>query len=147
MAWLENLVAKLAHRVGNQIDDLANKKAFAAAQDAMMAKDLKTALAGFEALAEKGHGRAAALAGSMYITGNGVKENGAKALKYLTIGKEAGDPDAITLLGMAYGSGKAGIKIDYIKARPLLEVGAKNGDQSAKQLLEFIMSKQKGKQP
>ena len=144
MSFLENLVVKLTARVEKQIDNLTDKKAFEAAQDANVAKDYKTALKGFEELAEKGHVRAATLAGGMYITGAVVKENGPKALKYLTIGAEAGDVDAIALLGMAYAAGKAGVKVDYFKARPLLEQAVKNGDKHALQMLNMVKAKQKG---
>lgn len=143
MSFLENLVVKLAARVEKQIDNLTDKKAFEAAQDANVAKDYKTALKGFEELAEKGHVRAATLAGGMYITGAVVKENGPKALKYLTIGAEAGDDDAIALLGMAYAAGKAGIKVDFFKARPLLEIAVKNGDKQALHMLELVKGKQR----
>jgi len=68
-----------------------------------------------------------------------------KALTYLEIGKNAGDPDAISLLGLAYAAGKAGIKIDYIKARPLLEAASKIGDEKARQMLKHIKNMQKAK--
>lgn len=145
MTWLENLVVKLSSHVSKQIDDLADKKAFDAAQDARAAGDLKTALDGFEKLALRGHGRSAAIAGGMYITGEGTKISGANALPYLEIGKDAGDPDAISLLGMAYASGMPGIKVDYVKARPLLEVAVKNGDANAQKMLDHVKARQKNK--
>ena len=145
MSWLENLVVKLVSRVEKQLDNVTDKKAFDAAQDALLAKDFKSAIEGFEELAKRNHGRAAALAGSMYLIGDRVKENGVKGLKYLTIGAEAGDPDAISLLGMAYASGKAGVKIDYFKARPLLETAVKNGDAKAQEMLNFVRARQRGK--
>ena len=37
------------------------------------------------------------------------------------MGKDLRDPDAIALLGMSYASGIPGVKVDYTKARPLLE--------------------------
>lgn len=141
--WLERLVVKLSNRVNTQLDDLADKKAFEAAQDASIAGDFKAALAGFEALAERNHGPAAALAGSMHIAGTGTKVNGAKALKYLEIGKNAGDPAAIALLGMTHAAGYAGVKVDYIKARPFLEAAVKNGDLEAKKMLDLIKGRQK----
>ena len=143
MNFLEKFVDRLSVRVNKQLDDLGEKQAFEAAQDANVAKDYKTALIGFEELAEKGHIRAATLAGGMYIAGDVVKENGAKALKYLTIGAEAGDIDAIALLGMAYAAGKAGIKVDFFKARPLLEIAVKNGDKQALHMLELVKGKQR----
>lgn len=138
MTWLENWVTKLSNHVDRQFDELIDKKDFEAAQDAYIAGDFKTALVSYESLASRNHGRAAALAGSMYLMGTGIKANGAKALTYLEIGKNAGDPDAISLLGLAYAAGKAGIKVDYIKARPLLEAAAKIGDEKAGQMLQHM---------
>lgn len=145
MKWLENLVVKLADRVDNQLDDLTEKKEFDAAQDAYFAGDLKTALAGYSALAENGHGRAAALAGEMHLSGKGTPINGTKAVKYFEMGAAASDPDATALLGMALAAGMAGVKIDFIKARPHLEAAAKNGDLKAKEMLNIVIAKQRGK--
>ena len=145
MTFLERLVVKLAARVDGQLDALSDRKAFEAAQDAMIAKNYSVALKGFEELAMRGHGRAAALAGTMHLMGEAVRENGAQAIKYLTIGAKANDPAAISLLGMAFAAGKAGVKVDYFKARPLLEQAVKNGDAKAKEMLEIVLSKQKGK--
>jgi TPR repeat protein len=145
MKWLENLVVKLANRVDNQLDDLTAKKEFDAAQDAYFAGDLKTALAGYSALAERGHGRAAALAGELHLSGKGTPVSGTKAVKYFEMGAAASDPDATALLGMALAAGMAGVKIDFIKARPYLETAAKNGDAKAKEMLNIVIAKQKGK--
>ena len=145
MTWLENLVVRLSNRVSKQIDDLTDRKAFEAAQDAQIAGNFKTALDEYEKLALRGHGRAAALAAGMHIQGEGTKVSGANALIYLEMGKDAGDPDAIGLLGIAYASGMPGIKVDYTKARPLLETAAKNGYGRAQEMLDHIKDKQ-GKQ-
>jgi TPR repeat protein len=145
MKWLENLVVKLANRVDNQLDDLTAKKEFEAAQDAYFAGDLKKALAGYSALAERGHGRAAALAGELHLSGKGTPVSGTKAVKYFEMGAAASDPDATALLGMALAAGMAGVKIDFIKARPYLETAAKNGDAKAKEMLNIVIAKQKGK--
>ena len=144
MSWLENLVVKLAGRVEKQIDALSDDKAFLAAQEAMAGGDHKTALAGFEALAERNHPRASTLAGTMYLMGQGTRENGGKAVKYLEIGKHAGDQEAVAMLGMMYAAGKAGVRVDYLKARPLLEAAAKNGDAKARQMLAHVKARQKG---
>ena len=143
MKWLENLVVKLANRVENQIDDLTAKKEFEAAQDAYISGDIKKALAGYSALAERGHGRAAALAGEMHLTGKGTPVNGSKAVKFFEMGAAASDPDATALLGMALAAGMAGVKVDFIKARPFLEAAAKNGDEKAKEMLAIVIAKQK----
>ena len=143
MKWLENLVVRLANKVDSQLDDLTEKKAFAAAQDAYIAGDTKKALAGYSALAEKGHGRAAALAGEMHLTGKGTPVSGTKAVKFFELGAAASDPDATALLGMALTAGMAGVKVDFIKARPFLEAASKNGDEKAKEMLAIVIAKQK----
>jgi TPR repeat protein len=145
MKWLENLVVKLANRVDNQLDDLTEKKAFDTAQDAYFAGDLKTALAGYSALAEKGHGRAAALAGEMHLSGKGTPVSGTKAVKYFEMGAAASDPDATALLGMALAAGMAGVKVDLIRAKPFLQAAANNGDAKSKEMLTIVIAKQKGK--
>jgi TPR repeat protein len=143
MSWLENLVLKLGIRVNKQLDDLAEKKEFEVAQDAYIAGDYKTALAGYQFLAESGHGRAAALAGEMHLSGKGTNVNNVKAMKYFQLGTNVGDTDAMALQGMLHASGKPGIKVDYVKARSLLEVAAKAGDAKAKEMLDFVKAKQK----
>ena len=145
MTWLEKLTARLAVHLGKKLDVLSDKRAFDAAQDARDAGDLKTALDGFEKLALRGHGLAAALAGGMHINGQGTVINGAKSVKFLEMGRDAGNPEAIALLGMAYASGMPGIKVDYFKARPLLEIAVKNGDKDAQQWLDSVKAKQKNK--
>ena len=145
MKWLENVVTKLANRVENQLNDLTDKKAFDTAQNAYCAGDLKTALAGYSALAENGHGRAAALAGEMHLSGKGTPVNGNKAVKYFEIGAAASDLDATALLGMALAAGMAGVKIDFIRARPFLETAATNGDAKAREMLAIVIAKQKGR--
>ena len=145
MKWLENLVVKLANRVDGQLDDLTNTKAFKSASDAYSLKDFKAALAGYEALAEKNHGRAAALAGEMHLFGKGTKISGTKAQKYFEISANAGDLHATALLGMLLAAGMAGVKVDLIRARPLLEAAAASGDAKALEMLEMVKSKQKGK--
>lgn len=146
MKWLENFVVKLANKVENQIDDLTAKKEFENAQEAYIAGDIKNALAGYSALAEKGHGRAAALAGEMHLTGKGTPVSGTKAVKFFEMGAAVSDPDATALLGMALAAGMAGVKTDFIRARPFLETAAKNGDAKAKEMLAIVIAKQKGKQ-
>lgn len=144
MEWLEKFVLKLAGHVNKKLDDQIDRKEFDAARDAQVAGDFKTALDGYEKLAMRGHGRAAALAGGMHISGQGTIVSGPNALMYLEIGKDAGDPDAIALLGMAYASGMPGIKTDYFKARPLLETAVKNGDAKAQLMLDHLKKSQKG---
>jgi TPR repeat protein len=145
VSWLEKLVARLGNHVNKQLDELTDKQAFDAAQDAYLAGDYPSALAGYQSLAEKGHGRAAALAGEMHLSGVGTKVSGLLALKYFEMGTNANDPDAIALLGMMYAAGKAGVKIDYLKARPLLEKAAQAGDRQAMTMLAMVKRKQAGK--
>ena len=81
----------------------------------------------------------------MHISGEGTEICGPKALIYLEMGKDAGDPDAVALLGMILASGMPGVKINDFKARPLLETAAKNGDNKAKAMLNIVIARQRRK--
>lgn len=143
MKWLESFASVLANRVNKQLDDLTDKQDFAKAQDAFVAGDLSSALDGYERLAHRGHGRAAVLAGGMHINGQGTSICGPKAVMYFEIAKDAGDQEAIALLGMTYASGIPGVRVDYTKARPLLEAAVLNGDKDAQRMLDTIKNKRK----
>lgn len=46
---------------------------------------------------------------------------------------------AISVLGMAYATGKAGIKIDLDKGREILIYAAEKGDKQSARMLEMIV--------
>ena len=94
---MNEIAEKLSAKVDRQLDEMAEKKLFDAAQDALGTKDLKTELAGF-----------AALAGGMCLDGVSAKVDGVKAHKHLKIGAAAVDLDAIKLWGRNYAAGMGG---------------------------------------
>jgi TPR repeat protein len=86
--------------------------------------------------AELGRPEAMSLLGTMYLFGNGVAENGREAVFWLSKSIELGYEESISVLGMAFATGKAGVKIDLDKAIEMLTFGAQRGDdQSARMLL------------
>jgi TPR repeat protein len=88
--------------------------------------------------AELGHEGAMAILGSIYLLGEGAKENGAEALRWLEKSIELGCEDAISLLGMALVTGKAGIKTDIERGRKMLEHAAEKGDTQSARMLEAM---------
>ena len=58
--------------------------------------------------AELGNVQAMSILGSMYLLGQGVKEDGALAVMWLQKAIDGGYESAISVLGMAYATGKAG---------------------------------------
>lgn len=93
--------------------------------------------------AELGKPDAMTVLGSMYLLGQGVKEDGQKAVHWLQKAIDAKYEDAISILGMAYATGKAGVKIDIHKAREMLTAAAKSGDEKSAQML-VMMEKGEG---
>jgi TPR repeat protein len=88
--------------------------------------------------AELGNENAMGLLGSMYLLGQGIKEDGVQAERWLTKSIEGGYEDAISVLGMAYATGKAGVKIDFDKAIPMLTQASDRGDERAARMLSMI---------
>lgn len=88
--------------------------------------------------AELGHEGAMAILGSIYLLGEGAKENGAEALRWLEKSIELGCEDSISLLGMALVTGKAGVKIDLERGRKMLEYAAEKGDNQSTRMLDAM---------
>jgi TPR repeat protein len=87
---------------------------------------------------ELGNPRAMSLLGTMYLMGQGVREDGVQAERWLKQAIEGGHDDAASVLGMAYATGKAGVKIDLDKAIPMLTEAADNGDEQSARMLGMI---------
>lgn len=102
------------------------------------AKEYKKALPLMTEASNLGHPQAMSLLGTMYLMGFGVKENGKEAETWLLKSVEAGFSEAASVLGMAYATGKAGVKIDIDKATRLLTDAAAKGDQQSAKMLEMI---------
>jgi len=121
---------------------LASKARSVMAYDEAMAfyrvKDHKQALPLMIEASELGNAQAMSILGSMYLMGQGVKEDGRQAVVWLQRSIDAGFEDAISVLGMAYATGKAGVKIDIPKAREMLSRCAENGDQQSARMLSMM---------
>lgn len=88
--------------------------------------------------AELGNVQAMSVLGSMYLLGKGAKEDGRLAVAWLQKAIDGGFEDAVSVLGMAYATGKAGVKIDIPKAREMLIFAAERGDEQSARMLEMM---------
>lgn len=88
--------------------------------------------------AELGNVQAMSVLGSMYLLGNGVREDGRQAVAWLRKAIDGGFEDAVSILGMAYATGKAGVKVDIPKAREMLQFAADRGDDQSALMLEMM---------
>jgi TPR repeat protein len=93
--------------------------------------------------AELGNADAMAVYGSALLLGKGVPENGAEAVKWLQLAIERNQIGAVSVLGMAYATGKAGVKPNRKLARELLARAVVEGDLQAAEMLN-MMDKKKG---
>jgi TPR repeat protein len=75
---------------------------------------------------------------ALYLLGQGVPENGAQAKRWLNQAVDGGYEGAVSVLGMAYATGQAGIKIDIPLARQMLTQAARKGDQQSARMLEMM---------
>lgn len=121
---------------------LANKARSVMAYDEALAfkeaKDYKHALPLLIEASELGNAQAMSILGTMYLMGQGVTEDGTQAMTWLQRSIDAGFEGAISVLGMAFATGKAGIKIDLAKARELLTHCAENGDEQSARMLSMM---------
>lgn len=92
--------------------------------------------------AQLGEKNAMALLGSMYLLGQGTYENGEESLKWLHKAVDAGQTDAIGVLGMAYATGKGKVKRDMKLALEFLNKAAESGDQKSIKMLDMIQKKE-----
>lgn len=88
--------------------------------------------------AELGNKSAMAILGSIYLLGEGTKENGPEAVRWLEKSIEFGYEDSISLLGMALVTGKAGVKQDLERGRKLLVHAAAQGDEQSARMLDAM---------
>ncbi len=107
------------------------------------AKDYKKALPLMVEASELGNAQAMCVLGSMYLLGQGVKEDGNLAVQWLQRSIDGGFEEAVSVLGMAYATGKAGVTPNHKLARELLSRAAAEGDLKSAEMLE-MMNKKKG---
>jgi uncharacterized protein len=102
------------------------------------AKEYSKALPLMREAAELGNLPAKSVLGSMYLLGRGVRENGVEAERLLQEAVEGGFEGAISVLGMAYATGSAGLRTDIPLARRMLTHAAEKGDHQSKRMLEMM---------
>ena len=128
---LINLNAALAQKARSEL-------AYDEALEHRRKKDFKSAFPLMVEAAELGNEQAMALLGSTYLLGEGVKEDGVQAVKWLQKSIDAGCEGGISVLGMAYATGKAGVKIDIATARKMLTYCAEKGDEQSARMLSMM---------
>ena len=89
-------------------------------------KDFKAILAIIQPLAEQGDAIAQTLLGTMYLHGQGVKQDDFEAVKWLLQAAEQGDAEAQVNLGAMYANGH-GVKQDYAESVKWVKKAAENG--------------------
>ena len=102
------------------------------------AKDYKAAFPLMLESATLGNPQAMSILGTMYLLGQGTKEDGGQAVFWLEKAIAANFADAESVLGMAYATGKAGVKIDIPKATQLLTLAAERGEEQSARMLEMM---------
>ena len=81
---------------------------------------------------------AMSILGSMYLLGRGTRENGVEAERWLKRAVDGGFEGAISVLGMAYATGSAGLRTNIPLARQLLTQATEKGDQHSARMLEMM---------
>lgn len=104
------------------------------------AKDYKAAFPLMLESAKLGNPEAMSILGSMYLLGHGTTEDGVQAVYWLEKAIAANFEDAESVLGMAYATGKAGVKIDIPKATQLLTLAAERGEVQSARMLEMMQN-------
>jgi TPR repeat protein len=113
-----------------------------AAEAAYYRQDFATAARGFELLANRGNARAEFFLGELYLSGRGVKQDDAMALKLERSAAEKGSEAAQYTLGGMYEAGQ-GVPKDVVQAHVWYSLSASTGDEQAirkKAALETAMS-------
>jgi len=108
----------------------------------MRLKFIILALLGFELLSASSFSRAMSACnrgnmvaceevGVRYITGNGVRVNGYKAIKYLSKACDSRVAGACNTMAFIYADGEGGVRQDYRKALYYWKKACRYGDRSA----------------
>lgn len=101
--------------------------------------DLESAAAWFYRAAEQGHAAAQFNLGLMYVEGQSVPKDSAKAVELFTKSAEQGNVDAQNNLGVMYFVGE-GVSRDVDKAKQWFEKAAAQGNAEAKGNLEALQN-------
>lgn len=138
-----NFIKKLIDKNGKKLDEIRAISAYDEALTFHSSKEYKKSLPKMLEAAVLGNPAAMCLLGSMYLLGQGVKEDGEHAVEWLSKSLDKGYFEAGSILGMAYVTGKAGVIIQREKGSELLKAAADSGDVQAKKML-LAMSKGEG---
>jgi TPR repeat protein len=111
---------------GNKADETRLK----AAEKAYYQGDFKTAAEVFQVMAERGNARAQFFLAQIYLNGNGMPRDYARALKWAIAAADQKDPEAQFTLGEIYESGK-GVPQDFVQAHMWYSLSASTGDEQA----------------
>jgi TPR repeat protein len=106
------------------------------------AREFKKALPLMREAAELGNTNAMSMYGAMLLLGQGAPENGKGAEQWLKRAIDCGDKNAVSVLGMAYATGKAGVARDLKRGRALLVQASEAGDGQSARMLEMMDKKQ-----
>lgn len=101
-------------------------------------REYKAAFPLLREAAELDNAQAMSILGTAYLFGQGCKENGIEAERWLKRAVDSGLEDAKGVLGMAYATGKGGCRIDLALAIPLLQQAAETGDEQSQKMLGMI---------
>ena len=102
-----------------------------------------TALEEWRPLAEQGDAEAQARLGGMYLSGQGVTQDYAEAVKWYRLAAEQGYADAQDELGAMYMDGQ-GVTQDYAEAARWYRLAAEQGETSAQFALGFMYNRGRG---
>ena len=105
------------------------------------AKEYRKAAPLLKEAAELGNADAMAVYGAALLLGKGVPENGVEAVKWLKMAMLKKQSGAAAVLGMAYATGKAGVKPNHKLARELLTQAAAEGDRQSAEMLDMMDKK------
>ncbi len=140
------MIEKLILKLHTYVDSLQNKTKATQLYDEALAhysaKKYRNAFPIMREAAQLGEKNAMALLGSMYLLGQGTYENGELALDWLHKAVDAGQTDAMGVLGMAYATGKAKVKRNKELALEFLNKAAQLGDQKSVKMLDMIQKKE-----
>lgn len=117
---------------------LRSIQAFDEGMDLHGQENFKDALPLMQEAAELGNPQAMSLLGTMYLFGQGMKVDGKNAELWLQKSIDGGYEGSISVLGMAYATGAAGIRIDMAKAREMLTFAADKGDEQSARMLGMM---------
>lgn len=135
MLTLLDTIAKLNAALAGKVRSIT---AYDEALALYNSRDYGKALPLMTEAADMGNTQAMSLLGSMYLLGQGVKEDGRLAVQWLRRALEGGYEEAGSVLGMAYATGKADVRRDLPAARALLEIAASRGDAQSARMLEMM---------